>query len=91
MSERPAFRTSGRQAMTSTKNPKTRAVVFSSNTDDWPTPKALFDELDDEFGFSLDVCASSTTRPALRPVGATLSRISYSRGMPRPRNPATTK
>lgn len=50
--------------MTSTKNPKTRAVVFSSATDDWPTPKALFDELDDEFGFSLDVCASSTNHKA---------------------------
>ena len=30
----------------------------SSKTDEWATPQWLFDLLDDEFGFSLDVCAS---------------------------------
>lgn len=34
------------------------AGVFSSNRDDWSTPKALFRMLDDEFAFTLDPCAS---------------------------------
>lgn len=33
------------------------AVHFSSRTDEWATPASLFDELDQEFGFTLDVCA----------------------------------
>lgn len=33
-------------------------VHYSSKSDDWETPQALFDALDDEFGFQLDVCAS---------------------------------
>lgn len=33
------------------------SVHFSSQTDLWPTPQALFDELHTEFGFTLDVCA----------------------------------
>ncbi len=33
-------------------------VHFSSATDDWETPQNLFDELDKEFNFSIDVCAS---------------------------------
>ena len=32
-------------------------VMFSSKTDEWETPQALFDELNREFGFTLDVCA----------------------------------
>lgn len=32
-------------------------VMFSSKTDLWETPQALFDELNNEFHFSLDVCA----------------------------------
>ena len=32
-------------------------VMFSSKTDLWETPQALFDELNSEFHFSLDVCA----------------------------------
>lgn len=32
-------------------------VMFSSRTDLWSTPQDLFDELDAEFGFTLDVCA----------------------------------
>jgi phage N-6-adenine-methyltransferase len=34
-------------------------VHFSSETDDWPTPRNLFAELDAEFQFTLDVCASA--------------------------------
>lgn len=32
-------------------------VCFSSKTDLWETPKELFDQLDREFHFSVDVCA----------------------------------
>ena len=32
-------------------------VMFSSATDLWETPQALFDELNAEFHFTLDVCA----------------------------------
>lgn len=37
---------------------KNRAV-FKSIRQDWSTPKSLFDELDREFHFQLDVCANS--------------------------------
>lgn len=33
-------------------------VHFSSKTDLWSTPQAFFDELNREFGFTLDVCAN---------------------------------
>lgn len=33
------------------------AGMFSSATDMWATPIALFEELNKEFGFTLDVCA----------------------------------
>jgi hypothetical protein len=33
-------------------------VFFSSKTAEWETPQWLFDELNEEFGFTLDVCAS---------------------------------
>jgi len=33
--------------------------LFTSNADDWGTPQKLFDELNSEFGFDLDVCANS--------------------------------
>lgn len=33
------------------------SVHFSSATDEWATPQDLFDELDSEFSFELDVCA----------------------------------
>ena len=32
--------------------------LFTSQTDNWETPQALFDKLNDEFHFDLDVCAS---------------------------------
>jgi phage N-6-adenine-methyltransferase len=35
-----------------------KEVMFSSRTDLWETPQGLFDELDAEFHFDLDVCAS---------------------------------
>ena len=33
------------------------SIHFSSSTDKWATPQALFDVLDAEFHFTLDVCA----------------------------------
>jgi phage N-6-adenine-methyltransferase len=32
-------------------------VMFSSKTDLWATPQDLFDKLNEEFGFDIDVCA----------------------------------
>ena len=32
-------------------------VLFSSKSDLWETPQDLFDKLNQEFGFTLDVCA----------------------------------
>lgn len=34
-------------------------VFFSSKNDDWATPQSFFDQLDAEFHFTLDPCASS--------------------------------
>lgn len=33
-------------------------VMFSSKTDEWSTPQELFDKLNAEFHFNLDVCAN---------------------------------
>lgn len=33
--------------------------LVSSLTDEWGTPQSVFDDLDAEFGFELDVCAST--------------------------------
>lgn len=35
-------------------------LMFSSKTDDWSTPQDFFDELNTEFNFNLDPCASDT-------------------------------
>ena len=34
-------------------------VHFSSQSNEWSTPQALFDKLNSEFGFTLDPCATS--------------------------------
>ena len=34
-------------------------VLFSSKSDEWETPKDVFESLDAEFGFTLDPCATS--------------------------------
>jgi len=36
--------------------------LFTSNTPEWETPQDFFDELDKEFDFQLDVCASLENR-----------------------------
>lgn len=33
-------------------------ALFSSKSDEWTTPTDLFNKLDDEFGFTLDPCAT---------------------------------
>lgn len=33
-------------------------VLFSRQSDEWATPQELFDELDREFHFNLDPCAT---------------------------------
>lgn len=35
-------------------------VHFSTSKDNWETPQALFDELNKEFGFTLDPCADDS-------------------------------
>lgn len=35
-------------------------AMFSSQTDQWSTPQDLFDELNEEFDFTLDACADET-------------------------------
>lgn len=36
-----------------------KELMFSSKTDLWETPQELFDELNQEFHFTLDVCATA--------------------------------
>lgn len=33
-------------------------VMFSSKSDEWETPQTFFDELNKEFNFDIDVCAT---------------------------------
>ena len=35
------------------------ASLFSSKTDEWPTPQSFYDLLNAEFGFTLDPCATA--------------------------------
>lgn len=38
--------------------PRINKGLFTSKTPEWETPQALFDELNSEFHFTLDVCAN---------------------------------
>ena len=40
-------------------------ALFSSQTGEWETPQDLFDELDKEFHFRIDVCATSENSKCL--------------------------
>ena len=40
--------------------------LMSSQTDNWSTPQPLFDELNAEFGFTVDVCASDANRKCFK-------------------------
>ena len=47
------------QAVPTAERPHGQGCVhFSSRTDDWATPRELFDALNREFGFTLDPCSS---------------------------------
>jgi site-specific DNA-methyltransferase (adenine-specific) len=37
-----------------------RKAMFSSNSDNWATPQYFYNELNDEFSFSLDPCADQS-------------------------------
>lgn len=41
-------------------------VFFSCNTDQWETPQDFFDQLDNEFHFTLDPCADETNHKCER-------------------------
>ena len=41
-------------------------ALFSSNTGEWETPQEFFDELDKEFHFTLDVCATAENAKCAR-------------------------
>ena len=38
--------------------PEQQKIMFSSKTDEWSTPPRIFEELDAEFHFNLDPCAT---------------------------------
>ena len=39
-------------------------TMFSSKSNEWETPQELYDELDEEFGFTLDPCATHENHKA---------------------------
>lgn len=41
-------------------------ILFSSASDQWATPQAFFDELNEEFGFTLDPCADEYNHKCTR-------------------------
>jgi site-specific DNA-methyltransferase (adenine-specific) len=43
-------------------NDKTLKTLFSSAKQDWETPKKFYDQLDQEFHFDLDVCATEENK-----------------------------
>jgi phage N-6-adenine-methyltransferase len=42
------------------------AALFSSASDEWATPQATFDALNEEFGFTLDACATADNAKCTR-------------------------
>jgi phage N-6-adenine-methyltransferase len=47
-------------------DPARHRIHFSSATCEWPTPQAFFDELDDEFRFTLDPCSTDENAKCAR-------------------------
>lgn len=41
------------------------SVHFAHDSDEWETPQPFFDELDREFGFTLDVCATDANHKCI--------------------------
>jgi site-specific DNA-methyltransferase (adenine-specific) len=46
-------------------------ALFTSNSDEWATPQAVFDELNKEFNFNLDPCATEENAKTQRYYTAT--------------------
>jgi site-specific DNA-methyltransferase (adenine-specific) len=44
----------------------THEVLFRADSQEWATPKALFQALDDEFDFTVDVCATAENAKCAR-------------------------
>lgn len=42
------------------------AVLFSSKTDQWATPQRFYDDLNEEFSFTLDPCADESNHKCAR-------------------------
>lgn len=55
-------------------------ALFSSATDEWATPQALFDELNAEFGFTLDVCANAANAKCAHYIAANSLGEDWTRG-----------
>lgn len=41
-------------------------TLYSSRSEEWPTPQSFFDQLDREFRFTLDTCATATNAKCRR-------------------------
>lgn len=52
-------------AQTMAKQASKQTALFSSNSDEWETPQHLFDELNREFDFDLDPCATHENHKCL--------------------------
>ena len=63
---------------------KAGAAAMTSNKDDWETPQSLFDQLDEEFHFTLDAASNDQNAKCL-PTGGT-SVIGYAKPHRKPAN-----
>ena len=41
-------------------------ALFTSNTDEWNTPQSVFEDLDREFHFTLDSCATAENTKCMK-------------------------
>lgn len=57
-------------------NPNTQRVMFSSESMSWETPGWLFDVLNKEFHFALDVCADKKNKKCKKFIGAAENSLS---------------
>ena len=53
-----------RTTLTTTRPALSRSALYSSASDNWPTPQTFFDALHAEFGLVVDVCADAANRKA---------------------------
>lgn len=55
----PTYRSDREPGKRNGERDNMKDVLFSSKTDQWPTPQDFYDELDREFHFTLDPCADA--------------------------------